>query len=160
MKPYLILFALAFLTLSACGQKQEEAPPQAPEMEQTMPADTTEQAPADTTGQEAMPADTSGMAAALPEVVDGVQIVTVVVKDTGYKPAHITLKAGMPTRLIVEQRSNSECASEIQIPGLGVRKTTLPPGQKTVIEFIPEESGTFTFACGRNAMKGTILVRS
>lgn len=93
-------------------------------------------------------------------VENDVQTVSVVVSDMGYAPGTIELKAGIPARITFEQQSRSHCASQVQIPSFNVPKTDLPFGQKTVVEFTPKESGSFTFTCGMDMLKGTILVKS
>ena len=106
------------------------------------------------------PAPVPVTTAAMPMRVDGYQIVRVVVRNTGYEPDRIQLEAGTPAKVVFVQEATSRCASQVQIPGFGVPVTDLPEGRETVVEFSPEQAGTFTFTCGMNMMKGTILVSS
>ena len=98
--------------------------------------------------------------AAMPMKVDGYQVVRVIVRNTGFEPARIELQAGVPAKFVFVQEGDSHCAAQVQIPELGVPTTDLPEGQETVVEFSPEQAGTYTFTCGMNMMKGTILVSS
>jgi len=93
-------------------------------------------------------------------VVGGIQTITIVVSDMGYAPEKVELKAGVPVRLIFDQQSKSHCASQIQIPAMGVATTDLPFGKQTAVEFTPKEAGAFNFACGMDMMKGSLLVKS
>ena len=98
--------------------------------------------------------------AAVPMKVDGYQIVRVIVRNTGFEPDRLQLEAGVPAKLVFVQEANSHCASQVQIPELGVPVTELPEGQETVVEVSPDQAGTYTFTCGMNMLKGTILVSS
>lgn len=88
------------------------------------------------------------------------QVVTVVVNDAGYTPATIQLKAGVPARIVFRQETGSECLSHVKIDDLGVPATKLPLNEETAIEFTPDQSGRFTFTCGMEMAKGTIIVTS
>lgn len=106
------------------------------------------------------PAPAPVATAAMPMKVDGYQIVRVIVRNTGYEPDRIQLEAGVPAKVVFVQEADSHCASQIQIPDFGVPVTDLPEGRETVVEFSPEQAGTFTFTCGMSMMRGTILVSS
>jgi plastocyanin domain-containing protein len=106
------------------------------------------------------PAPAPVTTAAVPMKAEGYQIVRVIVRNTGYEPDRIQLEAGTPAKVVFVQEATSHCASQIQIPELGVPVTDLPEGRETVVEFSPEQAGTYTFTCGMNMMKGTILVGS
>lgn len=94
------------------------------------------------------------------EMRDGVQEVRINVRSDGYTPSHIALREGVPARLIFVAESNTGCASQVQIPHFGINRTDLAEGQETVVEFTPEETGEFTFACGMDMVEGSILVRA
>ena len=78
----------------------------------------------------------------------------------GFEPSNLTLKAGVPARLIFKRITDQTCSTEVQIPDFGIEPTPLPLNQEVAIEFTPTESGSFTFACGMDMFKSTILVRS
>ncbi len=96
--------------------------------------------------------------ASVPMRVAGYQVVRVIVRDTGYTPDRIRLEAGVPVKMVFVQESRSHCASQIMIPAMGVPATDLPPGQETVVEFSPAETGTFAFTCGMDMLRGTLEV--
>ena len=145
---YALIALVLTLSLSACGSSENSSNTSSQAEEATMEM-----------AHDNM-ATEMGEEVAMPEMKDGMQVITIIVRDTGYTPSRILLKAGVPTRLIFDQRGSSECSSMIQIPGLGIKKTTLPPGEKTVIEFVPQEDGECTFTCGMNMLKGAIMVKS
>ena len=102
--------------------------------------------------------DTAGEAVA--ELEGGVQVVRVEVGAAGYRPERIRLEAGVPARLIFNRTVESECAEQVQIPAYGIERTDLPLAQDVVLEFTPDEAGTFAFTCGMNMLSGTLVVTS
>lgn len=86
----------------------------------------------------------------------GVQEMDVVVEG-GYSPSVIKVEAGKPVRLVFDRREKSPCSDELVISEFGVRRF-LKPFEKTVIEFTPERTGSFAFACGMNMLRGEIRV--
>lgn len=91
-------------------------------------------------------------------LVGGVQVLTVVVRGSGYTPSRIAVRRNVPVRLLFEQTTSSACAAQVQIPDLDVAKTALPKGVETPIEFTPTEAGTYVFTCGMEMLEGTIVV--
>lgn len=98
--------------------------------------------------------------AAQPEIVDGVQVITVKVEDMGYTPDRIAFKAGVPAKIIFDQHGTTECAWDVMSKDLGIKLTALPEGEQTAVEFTPEEAGTYTFTCGMDMLKGTVIVEA
>ena len=76
----------------------------------------------------------------------------------GYSPDVIVVKSGVPVRLNFYRDETSSCSEQVVFGDFGIVKN-LPPYQTTPIEFTPEKSGEFIFACGMNMMKGKILVQ-
>jgi plastocyanin len=145
MARFLTLCILA-LALTACGGG--DAPADDPASAEA-PAATQAEAPADT------PADAlSGT------MEDGVQVVRVTAETSGYVPARIQLKAGVPAQLVFTRTTDSACLSQIQIPAFGVEATDLPKGEPVAIAFTPDEAGAFTFMCGMDMQRGTLVVQS
>ena len=89
-----------------------------------------------------------------------VQTVRITIGASGFAPERVEVKAGVPTRLIYRRTTDGTCAKQVQIPAFDVPKTDLPLGQDVTIEVTPDETGTFTFACGMGMLKGTLLVSS
>ncbi len=112
--------------------------------------------------QETPPNETaaSDIPAEKAEVVDGVQVVRIEVTASGYRPQRIQLQEGVPARLIFHRTVEGECTEQVQIPDWGIEKTTLPLNEDYAIEFTPTMDGTFTFACGMDMLKGTLVVGS
>lgn len=95
-----------------------------------------------------------------PEIIDGVQVAHIEIGKMGYSAKNIALKEDMPVRLVFTRTVEGGCAFQIQIADLGVEATDLPINEPVAIEFTPEESGQYTFACGMDMMKGTLLVKA
>lgn len=89
-----------------------------------------------------------------------VQVVNITVDSTGYHPDTVTLKAGVPARLVFNRKTESFCAWQVQIPAFDVPPTDLPLNEDHAVAFTPTESGTYTFTCGMGMLKGTVLVES
>ena len=102
-------------------------------------------------------ADESSSATELP-LVDGVQQITVVVGDTGFEPRALRLRQGVPTRLIFDRQTDSACAAEIKIPAFDITPVELHVGEPTVVEFTPDKSGRYHFACGMDMLRGALLI--
>ena len=90
------------------------------------------------------------------EVKGGVQEVRITVKG-GYSPDVIRVKEGVPLRLLFDRQEASDCSSRIVFPDFQVSKT-LPAFGTTTLEFTPDRSGSFGFACGMNMLHGTLIV--
>jgi Cu(I)/Ag(I) efflux system membrane fusion protein len=102
----------------------------------------------------------SQAAPARARLVGGTQVIDVTVSPAGYAPKAITLKAGVPARLVFTRTADGGCTDQVQIPAFGIKATALPVGQPVAFDVTPREDGTFTFACGMDMVKGTIVVRS
>ena len=89
-------------------------------------------------------------------VADGVQQVTVTVKG-GYSPDTIEVTAGLPVRLSFDRQESGDCSSRVVFPDFKINQL-LPANETTTVEFIPEEPGEYTFACGMNMLRGRISV--
>ena len=93
-----------------------------------------------------------------PEVMDGVQVITVKVTDMKYEPAKIALKAGMPAKIVFDQHGTTQCAWDVMSKDLGIALTDIPEGKQTPVEFTPEKAGTYKFSCGMDMLRGTVIV--
>ena len=85
-----------------------------------------------------------------------VQEIKVTVKGE-YSPDRIVVKKGRPVRLLFYREDDSECTAQVVIPDLKVKRD-LALKQETVVEFVPDKEGEFTFACGMDMMKGKLVV--
>jgi plastocyanin domain-containing protein len=84
------------------------------------------------------------------------QEITVKVKG-GYSPDTIAVKRGKSVRIVFDRQEDSGCSEEVVFPDLGIRKFLTPFGQ-TVVEFVPQNSGTIGFACGMSMLRGKLIV--
>ncbi|MCL4239815.1 MAG: heavy metal translocating P-type ATPase [Dehalococcoidia bacterium] len=90
------------------------------------------------------------------ELRGGVQEIAITVKG-GYSPDLIRVLQGVPVRLVFDRQEGSDCTSRVVFPDFRISKS-LPAFQRTSVEFTPERTGSFGFACGMNMVHGTIVV--
>src|SRR5687767_10955977 len=76
----------------------------------------------------------------------GTQEVSIVVRG-GYEPAVVRVKRGVPVRLVFDRAETSGCSEEVVFPDFGVKRF-LPSFEKTTVELMPTQAGTFEFTCG------------
>lgn len=89
----------------------------------------------------------SGTIAGTSNVKDGSQEATIKVK-AGYSPNEITLKAGIPTRIVFETKNTYDCSLQLNIPKLDY-SNTLPSTGTTVLTIASQETGSeITGSCG------------
>jgi plastocyanin domain-containing protein len=87
-----------------------------------------------------------------------VQTARILIDRMGYSRTSINLRRGIPARLTFVRQTNETCATEIVIPEYGINRN-LPLNEPTVVNFVPRRSGTFSFTCGMNMMRGKLMVR-
>ena len=90
------------------------------------------------------------------ELRGGRQEVEIAVKG-GYSPNLIRVREGVPLRLVFDRQETGDCTSRVVFPDFGVTRS-LAPFARTAVEFTPDRSGEFGFACGMNMVHGTLLV--
>ena len=88
---------------------------------------------------------------------DAVQKATIKVVATGFEPARLSLKGGVPVRLTFVRTTDQTCATAVVFPGLGLRRD-LPLNQPVEIAFTPAPGKTVDFVCGMNMLRGAIVV--
>jgi len=86
----------------------------------------------------------------------GLQEIKVTVKG-GYSPDVIVVKKDVPVRLNFYRDETSSCSEQVVFGDFGIARD-LPAFKTTPIEFTPEKSGEFTFACGMNMLRGKLIV--
>ncbi len=89
-------------------------------------------------------------------IQNGVQTVTTTLSSGSYEP--IILRKGVPVRWIIqaEKGNINGCNNEIVIAEFNKQKK-LEPGDN-IIEFTPDETGTFTYSCWMGMIRSTITV--
>jgi P-type Cu+ transporter len=90
------------------------------------------------------------------ELVGQVQQVQVMVKG-GYAPNLIRVRQSVPLRIIFDRQEGGDCTSRVVFPDFALNRS-LPAMAKTAVEFTPDKSGQFGFACGMNMVHGTLVV--
>jgi sulfite exporter TauE/SafE len=79
-------------------------------------------------------------------VTNGVQEVTVQVKNNGYEPSTTNLKVGVPVKMTLITNNTLGCSRGFTIPAYGISKALPATGQE-VIEFTPQKTGTLLATC-------------
>ncbi len=90
------------------------------------------------------------------ELVGQLQQVQVLVKG-GYAPNLIRVRQSVPLRIVFDRQEGGECTSRVVFPDFALSRL-LPAMAKTTVEFTPDKSGRFGFACGMNMVHGTLVV--
>ncbi|MDQ6718018.1 MAG: cupredoxin domain-containing protein [Gemmatimonadota bacterium] len=86
----------------------------------------------------------------------GTQEIKITVKGA-YSPNVIVVKQGAPVKLDFYRDETSSCSEEVVFGDFGIARK-LPAFKTTSIEFTPDKTGEFTFTCGMNMMRGTLVV--
>jgi plastocyanin domain-containing protein len=86
----------------------------------------------------------------------GAQEVDILVQG-GYSPAVVQARRGQPLRLRFNRQETAACSDVVVFPDFGVRRD-LPAFQTTIVELVPNRNGEFTFVCGMNMLRGTLVV--
>ncbi len=93
-----------------------------------------------------------------PVAGSGLQEARVTVKETGFDPDRLTLRAGVPARIIFTRTTDKTCATEVDFPSLKLRRD-LPLNEPVVIAFTPDKAGEVAFVCGMNMLRGAIVIQ-
>lgn len=88
---------------------------------------------------------------------NGVQVVNVVLKDGYYSPNEITIKAGIPAKLIFTGEAK-DCAGKPKIEQLGKQADFTATGEATMDLGTPS-AGTYPLTCGMGSAGGTLVVQ-
>jgi plastocyanin domain-containing protein len=89
---------------------------------------------------------------------DKPKVVELSVTDKGFEPANITVKKGEPVHLLVTRKTDSTCATAIDIKDLGIRKD-LPLNKAVAIDFTPQKTGEIHYLCGMGMIGGVLVVQ-
>lgn len=87
----------------------------------------------------------------------GVQSQTITLTASGYEPANIDLKPGVPAKLTFIREMEGTCGEEVVLPDYNIKRK-LPLNQPVTIEFTPKK-GEFKFTCGMEMLVGKVVVR-
>jgi plastocyanin len=83
--------------------------------------------------------------------------IEMMITPSGYSPNVIKVKKGVPVELNITNPGNNSCFSTFMMPDLGLENVNLNSGT-TNLSFTPGEAGQYTFSCGMNMFKGTVIV--
>jgi plastocyanin domain-containing protein len=89
---------------------------------------------------------------------DNVQSVKITITDNGFEPGSFQLKLGVPARVTFLRQAEESCAKEVVIPAFHI-KHALPFNEAVVVEFTPDKTGEFGFACGMGMLHGKLVVQ-
>ncbi|QIN84445.1 cupredoxin domain-containing protein [Rubrobacter tropicus] len=92
----------------------------------------------------------------VPVTSGGYQEAMVLVKG-GYTPDVILVERGKPVRLNFRREESAAC-SEMVVFGDFDKSARLPEGETVSVEFLPEESGEYGFACQMGMIRGKLVV--
>lgn len=88
-------------------------------------------------------------------MIDGFQEVVLGVKDYNYYPNTIKVKSGIPVRIYLDS-SVAGCLRSFTVREFGVNEYLQSP--EDYVEFTPDKTGTFGFACSMNMGTGVLIV--
>jgi sulfite exporter TauE/SafE len=86
---------------------------------------------------------------------DGVQRIVVTVSDTGYSPAVVRVKAGVPTQLTFRTDGTQGCTRSLVVPSLKVGRQ-LPATGDTTLDLGQLAAGRLRYTCGMGMYSGTV----
>ncbi|MBN9151128.1 MAG: heavy metal translocating P-type ATPase [Micrococcales bacterium] len=90
------------------------------------------------------------------EMDNGVQVVKIKVQG-GYGPDVVQVVRGVPVRMEFDRLEAGDCSSRVVMPDFKINQL-LPAWETTTIEFTPQATGDFGFACGMNMIRGRVQV--
>ncbi len=90
-----------------------------------------------------------------PENDEGVQVVTLSMRNYNYYPNTVKVAVGTPVRVYLDS-SVRGCYRYFTVPDFRVAKNLPTPNE--YIEFTPTEKGTYSFMCGMGMGRGTFVV--
>jgi len=93
--------------------------------------------------------------------VGDVQVIkTTYTRSTDIQPNNFTVRVGQPVRLEVAAKDDGAgCMSAIKIQDLYENPQLLQAGQTVVMEFTPQQAGTYLITCAMNVPRGKIVVQ-
>lgn len=77
--------------------------------------------------------------------------------NRGYEPSEVTIKQGVPAKIVFHRTNDAMCLSKVQSQDLAFDKA-LPLNQDVEIPINTDQSGEFNFACGMNMFHGKVVI--
>ena len=81
----------------------------------------------------------------------------ITVSSNGYEPSSISVAKGQPIKLAFYRADANNCGGEVVFAKQKIRKK-LSVGETVLVEFTPNETGEIGFACGRDMLRGKLVV--
>lgn len=78
--------------------------------------------------------------------------------DGGYVPNVVTLKQGVPAKLIFNRKDPSACLEEVVFPDFGVHEK-LPVNARHEISLDTSKPGEYKYACGMHMFFGKVIIK-
>ena len=97
----------------------------------------------------------------LAPMVDGKQVLAMMVKAVSYTPNYFKVKVGVPVRWEITSSGEPGCDSGVVVSNIlpsGSAYLNPDQGQVTVAEFTPQNTGTYKFSCPMGMVRGNIEV--
>ena len=86
------------------------------------------------------------------------QVVDLQVTEKGFEPSSVDVKPGIPVVLKVTRKTDSTCATQIEVKSKGVKKD-LPLNKPVTIVLGKLDKGEIRFGCQMNMITGSILIK-
>lgn len=90
-------------------------------------------------------------------VENGVQKITINVRNNGYSPNRLKVKKGQPVELTLVTDKTYSCAVAFVFKEFGINTFLEDTGRRT-FTFTPQKTGTFPFSCSMGMYSGTLEV--
>jgi plastocyanin domain-containing protein len=87
-----------------------------------------------------------------------VKVINILLTEKGFEPDNVKLRVGQPTKLIFMRKVQRTCATEVLLTDYNIKRD-LPLNSPVAIEFTPKKTGTLSFSCGMNMIKGSLIVQ-
>ncbi len=87
-----------------------------------------------------------------------VGIVNLIVTEKGFQPNMVDVAAGKSVTLKITRKTDSTCATQINIPSKKIKKD-LPLNKEVSVELGKLDKGEIRFACGMDMITGIINVK-
>lgn len=98
------------------------------------------------------------LASTLAYAKDIKETVKLEVTENGFVPNSVNVKPGTDVTLAITRKTDSTCATAIQIPDKKIKKIDLPLNKTITIAVGKLEKGEIRFGCGMNMMTGGKII--
>ncbi|WP_010580842.1 cupredoxin domain-containing protein [Liquorilactobacillus vini] len=81
-----------------------------------------------------------------------------IIVDGGYNPAVLTLKQGIPAKIVFHRKDPSSCLEKVVLPDFGIIQE-LPQNKDVTIPIDTQKAGVYNYACGMDMFHGKIIIK-